>query len=159
MSVFNAISGSLCKPEDNHYLAVLSLEMLHTYTLIHDDLPLMDNDDFRRGKPTCHRKFGNDTATLAGIALLQRSFKTLESALIGLAFAAGERNRIAGALAVAIGGAGVVGGQVADLENEGKPHDERVLEYIHSHKTAALLMASCELEHISRVLRIKPGKL
>ena len=145
ISVFNALSGAEKRAAETHYLAALSLEMLHTYTLIHDDLPVMDNDDFRRGKPTCHRKFGNRTATLAGIALLQRSFATLEWALIDLGFTTDERSRIIASLAAAIGGAGVVGGQVADLENEGRPHDRKVLEYIHSHKTGALLMASCAL--------------
>ncbi len=116
-----------------------ALEFIHTYSLIHDDLPALDNDDLRRGKPTCHKQFGEATAILAGDALLTLAFETLAAAPIEparrvavipeIAAAAGTRN-------------GMVGGQVADLEAEGKTPTPEMLEYIHRSKTAALIRAS-----------------
>jgi geranylgeranyl diphosphate synthase type II len=116
-----------------------ALEFIHTYSLIHDDLPALDNDDLRRGKPTCHKKFGEAMAILAGDALLTLAFETIGAApvpaerrvamLIEIASAAGTIN-------------GMVGGQVADVEAERKSVDARMLEYIHRSKTAALIRAS-----------------
>src|SRR5438876_2694034 len=119
--------------------AACSLEMVHTYSLIHDDLPALDNDDYRRGKPTCHKKFGEAIAILAGDALLTLAFET-----IGATPAAAERRAaILSEVAAAAGTInGMVGGQVADIEAEGKPVDEQMLEYIHRSKTAALIRAS-----------------
>src|SRR5260370_2429025 len=116
-----------------------AIEFIHTYSLIHDDLPALDNDDLRRGKPTCHKKFGEAIATLAGDALL-----TLESETIGPRAPAAERRAdILTEVAAAAGTInGMVGGQVADIEAEGKPIDPRMLEYIHRSKTAALIRAS-----------------
>ena len=116
-----------------------AMEFIHTYSLIHDDLPALDNDDLRRGQPTCHKKFGEATAILAGDALMTLAFETLAEAEIEpgrgvalireVAHAAGTVN-------------GMVGGQMADLEAEGKKIEAGMLEYIHKSKTAALIRAS-----------------
>ncbi|MGA7626216.1 MAG: polyprenyl synthetase family protein [Candidatus Acidiferrales bacterium] len=116
-----------------------SLELIHTYSLIHDDLPALDNDDLRRGKPTNHKVFGDAIAILAGDALLTLAFQTL-------AMAAVEPQRCLTILAMIAESAGtdrgMIGGQVADLEAEGKTPDSAALEYIHRSKTAALIRAS-----------------
>jgi len=116
-----------------------ALEFIHTYSLIHDDLPALDNDDLRRGKPTCHKKFGEALAILAGDALLTLAFET-----IGATPAPAERRvamltEIAGAAGTVNG---MVGGQVADIEAERKAVDPQMLEYIHRSKTAALIRAA-----------------
>jgi geranylgeranyl diphosphate synthase, type II len=116
-----------------------ALEFIHTYSLIHDDLPALDNDDLRRGKPTCHKKFGEALAILAGDALLTLAFET-----VGATPAPADR-RVAmlSEISAAAGTVnGMVGGQVADLEAERKAVDPQMLEYIHRSKTAALIRAS-----------------
>jgi geranylgeranyl diphosphate synthase type II len=116
-----------------------ALEFIHTYSLIHDDLPALDNDDLRRGKPTCHKKFGEATAILAGDALLTLAFQTIGDTPV----ATERRVRILQEVSAAAGTVnGMVGGQVADLEAEGKNVGAEVLEYIHQSKTAALIRAS-----------------
>jgi geranylgeranyl diphosphate synthase, type II len=116
-----------------------ALEFIHTYSLIHDDLPALDNDDLRRGKPTCHKQFGVAMAILAGDGLLTLAFATLANAK----FAAEARARIIAEIGEAAGTVnGMVGGQVADIEAEGKKIDAGMLEYIHRSKTAALIRAS-----------------
>lgn len=116
-----------------------ALEFIHTYSLIHDDLPALDNDDLRRGKPTCHKKFGEATAILAGDALLTLAFETLAKAPVGPA----RRVAILAHVAASAGTInGMVGGQVADLEAEGRAIQPADLEYIHRSKTAALIRAS-----------------
>jgi len=116
-----------------------ALEFIHTYSLIHDDLPALDNDDLRRGKPTCHKKFGEATAILAGDALLTLAFETLANAPIEPA----RRVAILSHVAASAGTVnGMVGGQVADLEAEGRAIEPAELEYIHRSKTAALIRAS-----------------
>jgi len=116
-----------------------ALEFIHTYSLIHDDLPALDNDDLRRGKPTCHKKFGEATAILAGDALLTLAFETLANASIEPA----RRVAILSHVAASAGTVdGMVGGQVADLEAEGRAIQPAELEYIHRSKTAALIRAS-----------------
>lgn len=116
-----------------------ALEFIHTYSLIHDDLPALDNDDLRRGKPTCHKQFGVAMAILAGDGLLTLAFETLARADV----APDRRVRIIAEIGRAAGTVnGMVGGQVADVEAEGKPIDAAVLEYIHRSKTAALIRAS-----------------
>jgi geranylgeranyl diphosphate synthase type II len=118
--------------------AALALEMIHTYSLIHDDLPAMDDDALRRGQPTCHVAFGEATAILAGDALLTDAFGMLASAE-----AAPERVRRAVAeLAAAAGAAGMVGGQQLDLEGEGRKPSVAAAEAIHEKKTAALIRAA-----------------
>jgi geranylgeranyl diphosphate synthase type II len=116
-----------------------ALEMLHTYSLIHDDLPALDNDDLRRGRPTCHKVFGEATAILAGDALQTQAYETLAH----LRCPAEARVRIIAEIARSTGTVdGMIGGQVVDLEAEhGKP-DLQILEYIHRSKTAALITAS-----------------
>src|ERR1700688_690090 len=116
-----------------------ALEFIHTYSLIHDDLPALDNDDLRRGKPTCHKKFGEATAILAGDALLTLTFETLANAPIEPA----RRVAILSHVAASAGTVnGMVGGQVADLEAEGRTIEPAELEYIHRSKTAALIRAA-----------------
>jgi geranylgeranyl diphosphate synthase type II len=116
-----------------------ALEFIHTYSLIHDDLPALDNDDLRRGKPTCHKKFDEATAVLAGDALLTLAFETLSSAPLEPARGVLLIREVAAAAGTVNG---MVGGQVADLEAEGKPTNRAALEYIHRSKTAALIRAS-----------------
>lgn len=116
-----------------------ALEMLHTYSLIHDDLPALDNDDLRRGRPTCHKAFGEATAILAGDALQTRAYEVLAR----LRCPAERRVQIIEEIAHATGTIdGMIGGQVADLEAEHKKPDLPMLEYIHRAKTAALITAS-----------------
>lgn len=116
-----------------------AVEFIHTYSLIHDDLPALDNDDLRRGKPTCHKKFGEATAILAGDALLTLAFETIAAAPVD----ALRRVAILTEVAVSAGTVnGMVGGQMADLEAEGKTVAPQMLEYIHRSKTAALIRAS-----------------
>jgi geranylgeranyl diphosphate synthase type II len=119
-----------------------ALEMLHTYSLIHDDLPALDNDDLRRGRPTCHKVFGDAMAILAGDALLTLAFQVLAQ----LPIDAETRVRLAAELAIASGTVGgMIGGQVADLEGEGKHPTAPLLESIHRAKTGALLRASLRM--------------
>lgn len=142
---------------DNHPRAALraacAIEFLHAYTLIHDDLPSLDNDDIRRGKKSCHVKFSPAIAILAGDALQALAFKTLSSiegipaeaviaAVSTLAEAAGSRH--------------LVGGQVADIQFEGTRATEEKVRYIHSNKTAALISASMKL---GALLSAGPGEI
>lgn len=116
-----------------------ALEMIHTYSLIHDDLPAMDNDDYRRGKPTNHKVFGEGIAVLAGDALLTYAFEIMSSAEVAfpdrLLTVIKEISHAAGTL-------GMIGGQVVDIESEGQSITSDTLEYIHSAKTGALFRAS-----------------
>lgn len=119
-------------------LAASAIEMVHTYSLIHDDLPGMDNDDLRRGKPTNHKVFGEAIAILAGDALLTYSFEVIGK--IPAEYATSETKlKLLIELAKAIGTEGMVGGQVADMEGENKVLSLEELEYIHIHKTGKLL--------------------
>jgi geranylgeranyl diphosphate synthase type II len=121
--------------------AATAIELLHTYTLIHDDLPCMDDDDLRRGKPTCHMVFGEANALLAGDALLTLAFETAVSSPVAAA-------AIVRTLAVAAGSRGVVGGQVADLAAVGTIGEGELL-FIHEHKTADLFRAAVEMGALS----------
>ena len=116
-----------------------ALEMLHTYSLVHDDLPALDNDDLRRGRPTCHKVFGEAIAILSGDALQTQAYETLAR----LRCPAEARVRIVGEIARGTGTVnGMIGGQVVDLEAEHSKPDLKMLEYIHRAKTAALITAS-----------------
>jgi len=116
-----------------------ALEMLHTYSLIHDDLPALDNDDLRRGRPTCHKVFGEAIAILAGDALQTQAYETLAR----ISCPATARVRIIEEVARGTGTVdGMIGGQVVDLEAEHSKPDLTTLEYIHRSKTAALITAS-----------------
>lgn len=118
-----------------------SVELVHAYSLIHDDLPAMDNDDLRRGRPTTHKKFDEATAILAGDALQAVAFETLCADASLSAFPA-VQIRVIGWLAQAIGPSGMVGGQVLDIAAEKVPVDERGLEEIHKRKTGQLIRAA-----------------
>jgi geranylgeranyl diphosphate synthase, type II len=136
MEAGRMVAGSL--PEGIEELGA-ALEMLHTYSLIHDDLPALDNDDLRRGRPTCHKAFGEALAILAGDALQTRAYEVLAQ----LRCLAEARVRIIEEIARGTGTlSGMIGGQVVDLEAEHKKPDLATLEYIHQSKTAALIAAS-----------------
>ncbi|MED0872060.1 (2E,6E)-farnesyl diphosphate synthase [Bacillus mobilis] len=118
--------------------AACALEMIHTYSLVHDDLPCMDDDDLRRGKPTNHKVFGEAMAVLAGDGLLTYAFQVI-MAYEQKEISAEKKVRLVLELAKAAGPEGMVGGQVADMEAEGKQLTIDELEYIHKHKTGKLL--------------------
>ncbi len=119
-----------------------AIEMIHTYSLIHDDLPAMDNDDFRRGKPTNHKMFGEAMAILAGDALLNLAYETmLKDALAGNSMA---KLRAMEAVAGYAGARGMIGGQVIDLQGEGRRVDSQELTAMHRLKTGALIKAPVE---------------
>ncbi len=119
-----------------------AVELIHAYSLVHDDLPAMDDDDLRRGRPTCHRAFDEATAILAGDALQTLAFQTLAEAC-GLA--APTRIAMVDALARAAGSRGMAGGQALDLAAEGQRLDRALLEHIHIHKTGALIRAAVQM--------------
>jgi geranylgeranyl diphosphate synthase type II len=120
--------------------AACAIEMIHTYSLIHDDLPAMDNDDLRRGRPTCHKAFGEAVAILAGDALLTQAFRVLASDAPRLD--SSRQIRVIREIATAAGSVdGMIGGQMADIQNERRQVDATTLEYIHRSKTGALITA------------------
>jgi geranylgeranyl diphosphate synthase, type II len=123
-----------------------AVECIHTYSLIHDDLPCMDNDDFRRGQPTCHKVFGDGIAVLAGDALLTVAFEILGQAKGWPRY---RMRALVNELAVAAGSHWLIAGQVIDLESEGKPIGGDELRFIHEAKTSALLTASIRLGAMS----------
>jgi geranylgeranyl diphosphate synthase type II len=125
------VSGSVNR---NAETAAAAIEMLHTYSLVHDDLPAMDDDDFRRGRPSCHKAFDEATAILAGDALLTLSFEVLAEEIDGPAVAV----RLIRELAEAAGPTGMIAGQMADLEAEKTRGSEELLQYIHINKTAKM---------------------
>jgi len=122
-------------------IAAAAIEMVHTYSLIHDDLPAMDNDDLRRGLPTCHKAFNEATAILTGDALLTLAFEILAKEVDDAAVAV----RLIGELAGAAGPAGMIAGQMADLRAEGKNGGEEILEYIHINKTAKMFRCAAAM--------------
>lgn len=119
-----------------------AIEMIHTYSLIHDDLPAMDDDDFRRGKPTCHKVYGEAVAILAGDGLLNLAFEVMADA--AAAIPDGEAAKAMAVVARAAGGMGMIGGQVADMEGMALPTEGELLAFIHYRKTGALIRASLE---------------
>ncbi|MHB8844843.1 MAG: polyprenyl synthetase family protein [Nitrospirota bacterium] len=119
-----------------------TLELIHTYSLIHDDLPAMDDDDLRRGRPTCHKVYGEAMAILAGDGLLNMAFEALSDPRRLKTIPAGRLVAMMREISMASGVFGMVGGQVVDMESEGKDVDFPTLEYIHTHKTGALIRAS-----------------
>ena len=136
MEAGRMVAGSL--PDGIEELGA-ALEMLHTYSLIHDDLPALDNDDLRRGRPTCHKVFGEALAILAGDALQTQAYEVMAR----LKCPAEARVRIVEEIARGTGTVdGMIGGQVVDLEAEHTKPDAAMLEYIHGAKTAALITAS-----------------
>jgi geranylgeranyl diphosphate synthase, type II len=130
MAAFEACGGK--QGDGNVLLACAAVEMLHTFSLIHDDLPCMDDDDFRRGKPTAHKAFNEGLAVLGGDALCIFAYECLGR--IG-------RADIVVEMSEALGTSGMIGGQVVDIESEGSQASRTTLEYIHKNKTAALIRA------------------
>lgn len=130
MAAFEACGGKF--GDERVLLTSAAIEMLHTFSLIHDDLPCMDDDDFRRGKPTAHKAFSEALAVLGGDALCIEAFEILSRT---------GRVDIIREIAKALGTQGMLGGQVVDIESEGKVVSRSVLEYIHKNKTAALISA------------------
>ena len=118
---------------DSVYLAMAALEMLHTFSLIHDDLPCIDNDDYRRGKLTAHKMFGEATAVLSGDALCILAFELIAKT---------NNSKAVEILAQKLGTYGMIGGEITDIESEGKTVSLEDVDYIHYHKTAALIEAS-----------------
>ena len=125
--------------------AACAMEFVHTYSLIHDDLPAMDDDDYRRGKPTSHKVFGEAAAILAGDALLTHAFEVMSCPAMTAQFAPTVLLEATHRLARAAGFSGMVGGQVVDMGSEGQEVSLDVLEYIHRHKTAALIAAAVNI--------------
>jgi geranylgeranyl diphosphate synthase type II len=121
--------------------AAVALELIHTYSLVHDDLPAMDDDDFRRGRPTCHKVYGEAVAVLAGDALLTHAFQVLADPT-ATDVPAARRLQIVAEISAAAGSLGMVGGQTMDIQAEGKALDPTALLTLHSKKTGALLRAS-----------------
>lgn len=135
MAAAEAVGGKIEEVLD----VACAMEMIHTYSLIHDDLPAMDNDDYRRGKLTSHKVYGEGMAILAGDALLTYAFEVMAAAKIK------DQRRLLAVMreiAQAAGSMGMIGGQVIDLDSAGKQIDHKTLEYIHRAKTGALFRAS-----------------
>jgi geranylgeranyl diphosphate synthase type II len=128
--------------------AAVALEMIHTYSLIHDDLPAMDDDDYRRGRPTCHRVYGEAIAILAGDALLTQAFLVLADPAATRVPPA-RRLQIIAEVAEAAGSRGMVGGQAMDILSEGHEIDRPTLLYLHTHKTGALIRAAVRVGAIA----------
>jgi geranylgeranyl diphosphate synthase type II len=125
--------------------AACALECIHTYSLIHDDLPAMDNDDLRRGRPTCHKIYGEAVAILAGDGLLTYAFELICKPELTQNISPRLLGKAIFLLAKAAGVFGMVGGQTADILMEGRPVDAETLSFIHSHKTGALIQTSVEI--------------
>lgn len=138
MAACEAVGGSL----ELVVPAACAMEMIHSYSLIHDDLPAMDDDDFRRGRPTNHKVFGEALAILAGDALLTQAFVLLGDRQVFAGTTPEVQLQVLRLVAEASGSFGMVGGQVIDMESEGRTIDLPTLEYIHTHKTGALILAA-----------------
>ena len=131
---------------DNALPLACALECIHTYSLVHDDLPSMDNDDFRRGRPTCHKVFGDGIAVLGGDGLLTIAFEIVSRAKTPRHY---DMSILLREIAMAAGSQKLIAGQVADLEAEGRKIDMAGLRYIHENKTAAILTTSARLGAMS----------
>ena len=140
-------AAEACRGKLNDALPLAcALECIHTYSLVHDDLPSMDDDDFRRGRPTCHKVFGEGIAVLAGDALLTLAFEIVSKAKPSRRYDVATLLR---EVAVAAGSQKLIAGQVADLEAEGKQVKRQQLQFIHKNKTAAILKTSVRLGAMS----------
>jgi geranylgeranyl diphosphate synthase type II len=137
---------AVCETKRGKAAAVLpfacAIEMIHTYSLIHDDLPCIDNDDLRRGKPTCHKVFGEAVALLAGDALLTEAFRVMTDPRFSSQTPPAIAREILYEIAQAAGAEGMIAGQVVDVLYDGKEGTKSILDYIHRNKTAALIRAS-----------------
>jgi geranylgeranyl diphosphate synthase type II len=140
------LSLAVCEAKNGRAATVLpfacALEMIHTYSLIHDDLPSIDNDDLRRGKPTCHKVFGEAVALLAGDALLTEAFRVMTDPRLNGNAPAEVTKEVVYEIAHAAGAEGMIGGQVVDVLYDGKEGTRNILDYIHRNKTAALIKAA-----------------
>ena len=141
LAACEAVSGEV----KNVLPAACAIEMIHSYSLIHDDLPAMDDDDFRRGNPTNHKVYGESTAILAGDGLLTEAFILLSNSDIWGNIPAETCREVIHILAKSAGSRGMVGGQVVDMEAEEKSVDLPTLEFIHTRKTGALILAAVEI--------------
>lgn len=140
-------AAEACDGKIDHALPLAcAMECIHTYSLVHDDLPSMDNDDFRRGRLTCHKVFGDGIAVLAGDALLTIAFEIVSCAKPTSRY---NMSTLLREVAVAAGSERLIAGQVADLEAEGKQSGRAELRYIHENKTAAILTTSVRLGAMS----------
>src|SRR5438067_4886617 len=140
-------AAEACRGKLNDALPIAcALECIHTYSLVHDDLPSMDNDDFRRGRPTCHKVFGEGIAVLAGDGLLTTAFEIAARAKPTRRYSTAQIIR---EIASAAGSRKLIAGQVADLEAEGRPANDSLVRYIHENKTAAMLTTSVRLGAMS----------
>jgi len=146
------------KSADDFLPSFCTLEMIHTYSLIHDDLPCVDNDDMRRGRPTCHKAFGEAVAIMAGDGLLTEAFRVLTDQRFTERVSPKISRQIVFEIAHAAGAEGMVGGQVMDIIYENKEGTRNILHYIHSHKTAAMLRASVRVGAIAGGARIRELK-
>ncbi len=137
------------KSSDDFLPCFCALEMIHTYSLIHDDLPSIDNDDVRRGKPTCHKVFGDAIALMAGDALLTEAFRVLSDASYTERVNPKITKQLIFEIAHASGAEGMVGGQVMDILYDGKEGSKNILNYIHLHKTGALMRSAVRVGAIA----------
>lgn len=138
MAACEAVGGDVKQT----YGLVAAIEMVHAYSLIHDDLPCMDDDDLRRGKPTNHKVYGDAMAVLAGDALLTLAFEVLAKIPAEYGVAPDIVIKVISELAHGAGSLGMVGGQVVDIQGEENPLSSEMLNYIHQHKTGALIKAA-----------------
>ncbi len=138
-----------CGGESDAYALAASIEIVHAYSLVHDDLPCMDNDIVRRGRPTTHRIFGPRVATVAGVAMVPLAARAAADAARALGLPLASRKAIVLELMRASGGGGMVGGQLLDLEGEGRSLSLTELERIHTAKTGALILASVRIGGIA----------
>ena len=139
-AAWSAISGAA--PPADVLRAASALELIHAYSLVHDDLPFMDDDDLRRGRPTTHRAHGSATSTVAGAATIALAFRVFHDALDALDLPSTHRERALATFTEASGAAGMVGGQWLDLAGEGRALALQELEHVHALKTGALLRAA-----------------
>jgi geranylgeranyl diphosphate synthase, type II len=144
VTAYAASQGAEGIPEAAYRLSC-ALELVHTYSLVHDDLPCMDDDDLRRGRPTLHRVYGSASALLAGAALLPAAMEVLDAEGAELGLSASERAAMIGELARAAGAEGMVGGQLMDLRAEDRRIEALELEQVHRRKTGALLTSALRI--------------
>ncbi|HTN44346.1 MAG TPA: farnesyl diphosphate synthase [Nitrospiria bacterium] len=151
IAAFEAVSGEGRPPDtiDSILPVVASIELVHTYSLVHDDLPAMDDDDYRRGRLTSHKKFGEAAAILSGDALLSAAFALLSDRDLNRTIPPDILLSVIQELGLAAGSLGMVGGQFVDMESEGligsQTVSEETLRYVHSHKTGALIRAAVRI--------------
>jgi geranylgeranyl diphosphate synthase, type II len=146
------------KTSDDLLPVACAIEMIHTYSLIHDDLPSIDNDDIRRGKPTCHKVFGDAVAILAGDGLLTEAFRIMTDDHFTYRIGPKILKQIIFEIASAAGSNGMVGGQVMDVLYDGKEGTKNILNFIHMHKTTALIRASVRIGAITGGAKVKELK-